>query len=310
MAWEIKTRGTARYVKKVRIDGKVVSKILGYGEAGHQAESQLKEAKQSLANLIKHNNEFQLQLDRAESLLNEAVSQHMILNGYIKRGGRWQHVKRINRPLTTGQHQLIRQAQRKSTQIWGATNEISRKFRFKSDPKMTNQEKLRSYKDAPLTRDQRTEVKDLLRLNPDLWRYLGDATEWTRNCAISEIPPGSVQHECIKVGLNEMREKLRTDDDTELEIIAIEQILTNYIQAGTTGYRLESLNSDQIQTETGKFWERRHNLAQSRLLRSMNALAHLRKKRVDIDLSKSRFPTAERIAYPTSDAPIEQAPQT
>jgi hypothetical protein len=41
MAWEIDRYGVARYVQKVRIDGRVTSKVLGVGEDGLAAEKQV-----------------------------------------------------------------------------------------------------------------------------------------------------------------------------------------------------------------------------------------------------------------------------
>ena len=128
----------------------------------------------------------------------------------------------------------------------------------------------------------------MLRLNPELWRELGDATTWTRNQAMSEIKLGTAQHECVKEGVERMRQSLLADGSSGLEVIAIEQILTNYIQTGTTGYRLESLDPGELTAEQARFWESRHHHAQTRLLMSMAVLARLRKNRVDIFVTRNR----------------------
>ena len=301
MGWEKCTRGQPRFVQKRRIGGKVTSQVLGYGEAGQQAEKERKQSKQHLNDLKADEKQFQQRLDQAETLFAKATDQHMILNGFIQRNRAWQNVKRLNHPLTTEERALIRRVQRKSTQICSATNENLQKFRLEIEPIMTSQEKLESFSNNPLTKEQRDDVQEMFRLDPDLWRELGDTTVWARNRAMRLVKGGTVQHECVKQGIEQMRKTLLEDGRSGLEVIAIEQLLTNYVQVGTTGYRLEDLEPGMSKTEEGKFWETRHHHAQDRLIKSMAVLARLRRARVDIFVTRNRNHTCEPTQYSNLD---------
>ena len=100
MAWETDQYGRARYVQKLRINGRVTSRVLGTGEAGLGAESEVFLQRKATCQRQAHDKEIQTKLDLYERAVNQLVEQTFINQGFIKRKSVWQRVSRLNIPLT------------------------------------------------------------------------------------------------------------------------------------------------------------------------------------------------------------------
>ena len=96
MAWETDKHGKARYVQKIRIGGKVTSKVLGTGEAGKAAERAILELRQKQT---QDKRRFKI-ADEYEHLAKLCVQHFFITRGYIRRKSVWQKISRLNKPLT------------------------------------------------------------------------------------------------------------------------------------------------------------------------------------------------------------------
>ena len=149
-------------------------------------------------------------------------------------------------------------------------------------------EKLTSYGPNALDPKSRTEVLDIIRTTPDIWREFGDLCEWPRQLIYAMVCPGSVPYECTIEGINKIKEQLQEPGDSQLERLAIEQILTCHIQAAKTGYRLEKLEPTEETPNESKHWIRAHNQSQARLMKSMLTLMKLRKLKADLGIKLMR----------------------
>ena len=150
-----------------------------------------------------------------------------------------------------------------------------------------------------LTPDQRTDVLALISSTPELCEKYGDLFEWTRDAILDMLNPNTVQYLCTVEGLNQMRKRLLEDGDTQVERIAVEQIITAHLQAARTGLRLESIEPTDEMMNQSKFWIRAHNLAQSRIMRATHSLMRLRKAKADLELKlrKNRPPYYDKSDY-------------
>ena len=133
-----------------------------------------------------------------------------------------------------------------------------------------------------LSAADKAQVQEILRAEPELWQQYGNLFEWTRDAALDLINPDTVQYQSTVEGLNQLRDQFAEEGDGLLERMAIEQIITAHIQAAKTGFKLESMQPNEKVEIEARFWVRAHNLAQSRLLRTMQALTRLRKANLDI----------------------------
>jgi len=96
MAWETDKHGKARYVQKIRIGGKVTSRVLGTGEAGKAAERAILELRHRRT---QDKQRFKI-ADQYEHLAKLCIQHFFITRGYICRKSVWQKVRRLNKPLT------------------------------------------------------------------------------------------------------------------------------------------------------------------------------------------------------------------
>ena len=121
------------------------------------------------------------------------------------------------------------------------------------------------------------EVRTILRNKRGAWKWLGDLCEQIRLHAIERYRGNTAAHESIQTGLNQMRDELGFARASATERLVIEQILTCWAQCSVVGNRLEQVSAGPHSLSEGLYWERRYNGAQTRLVRSIEVLARLRK---------------------------------
>ena len=138
-------------------------------------------------------------------------------------------------------------------------------------------------------------VQAALLTNEELWRRVGDLDQEVRTKALAVIENDSVKHESALVGIDLMRKGLLNDGASDIERIAAEQILTCWVQTAVSGYRLESLEPSRETGRDARFWERRHELAQGRLMRSIDMLARLRRLKLVGGKNEEEEPSDEQI---------------
>src|ERR1700709_959279 len=84
---------------------------------------------------------------------------------------------------------------------------------------------------------QLLDLRTKLREDPNLWRERGNLAASTRMKVLAYIPERTVQHECVKSGIQHMRNSFLKDGATEQERIAVEQILTCWLQSEITAHK-------------------------------------------------------------------------
>ena len=174
---------------------------------------------------------------------------------------------------------------------------------------------LTAFGNKPLDDRELSHVRSLLKADPNLWRTLGDVATWSRKHCLSIVPERTVQHECVHSGMSHMRTELLKDGDSELERIVIEQIITCWLQVGTTSYLLQSLDPTAENLDQIKRLERRYNHDQARLTRSLTLLNRIRRTILDTEVKKYNnqsfsgtfFEWERRIAADTQDSPANDA---
>ncbi len=97
-----------------------------------------------------------------------------------------------------------------------------------------------------------------------------------------------VQYECVRKGLDELRTSLLQEGSSPLEVVAIEQIVTNHLQVARSGAELEQIQPSKELASVSNHWIRVHNHAQTRLFRAINTLNRLRKTNMDSVLFKHK----------------------
>lgn len=106
---------------------------------------------------------------------------------------------------------------------------------------------------------------------------LKEVEDEIRSRLFAEIEHDPVKVQQLTTGLESLRQILNRDQKSGLESVAIEQIVTAWTQTTVSALRLQEFDPARSSAQEGSFWERRHHLAQSRLLRSMDFLDRLRR---------------------------------
>lgn len=117
------------------------------------------------------------------------------------------------------------------------------------------------------------EVRATLQAHPELWRAAGDLTVRVRNLALAPFECNSVAKESIVIGLEQLRTELGFDSASVVERLLIDQIVTAHLFLSTTALQLSRAGS----RNEGLSWERRLQMAHSRLVRSIEALVQIRR---------------------------------
>jgi homoserine dehydrogenase len=100
MAWETDRHGRTRYVQKIRVNGRVTSKVLGVGDVGREAEKLILRQRQEARQKRAQDREIKSKRDFGEQTVKQILEQNLINQGFIKRKSVWQRISRLNTPLT------------------------------------------------------------------------------------------------------------------------------------------------------------------------------------------------------------------
>ena len=275
MAWETDRHGTTRYVQKIRIKGRVTSKVLGTGQDGHRAEQTILLKRETKRQLQEEDKRIQTVFHLYEQIVKKLAEQSLINQGFVKRKSVWQRVSRLNTPLTPKEKAHIKHVK----SILGPHSH---------PPSIPMLKQLTSYGTKILNDQELSDVRNLLRSDPNLWRTIGDVATWPRKYCLSIVPEGTVQSVCVQSGMTHMRKQLLRDGDSEIERILVEQIITCWLKVGTTSYQLEILEPNQENSDQIKRLERRYDLDQARLTRTLALLDRIRRSMLDDEIKKYR----------------------
>ncbi len=136
---------------------------------------------------------------------------------------------------------------------------------------------LRAANGRKLDEKESTELRTILLDKPDAWKAMGDLCEQVRLIAIEPLRDNTAAYESVIVGLDRMRAEFGFAQANAVERLLIEQILTCWVQCSMVGKKLEGISAGTHSLEVGLYWERRYNIAQSRYVRTLEALAKIRK---------------------------------
>src|SRR5882757_3375550 len=118
----------------------------------------------------------------------------------------------------------------------------------------------------------RERIRDILRTDPTQVQVLGDTAKLVRDEAVAALPPKALETLCFDFGIDQIRRDLLNDKGCELEALAVDQVISQYIQIGTATHHAKSCIGDESRNDEREYWERRSSLAQTRLIRSMEIL--------------------------------------
>jgi hypothetical protein len=284
MGFEVTRSGKARYVHKHRVNGRVVTKVLGSGVAGRIAHEAIVERRNNLRKLRADDFMRQSKLSAYDSATKTIIEQTFICAGYINRNSQWRSVEKLRKKLTPQEKAHINHVKSvaipkpkpATTSSPSASHTSATNFKnHVRDSKMTKNEtleplkRLRELDNRLLNPDEVDEACSILRAEPEVWRIFGDTNLWMREESLGDLDTNTLRYQAICVAAEQMRKSLAPLGCNELQSIIAEQIINSWVQTGLTGKKLETIDPSLALTEEGKFYERRHNLAHSRLMKAM-----------------------------------------
>ncbi len=310
MDWQLTRGQNARLVYSDPDSGRTISKIFRTGNVARFAVQNLIDQRNKNQRALLESQNTESKLNQLESLVELIIRQHLICCGGIFRNHRWQLVSRLQHQLTPVEKNLIRrtwsnvfpdspmngmpllsegpmsQARKDQSNPIGELGELLQQSDTqKSEPKPTMnspRDSLDALSCRPQLNDNEiSEVRNLLAVDPRLWREYGDITEWTRDHALASLDTHTVEYECIRKGLDELRTNLLREGNSPLEVVAIDQVITNHLQVARSGAELEQIHPSKELAAVSNHWIRVHNHAQTRLFRAINTLNRLRKTNLD-----------------------------
>ena len=87
---------------------------------------------------------------------------------------------------------------------------------------------------------QRERIRDRLLADPHQVQVLGDNAKFVREEAMATFPPNALQTICFDFGIDQLRQNLLSDNRCELEALAVDQVISHYIQIGTATHHMKS----------------------------------------------------------------------
>lgn len=111
----------------------------------------------------------------------------------------------------------------------------------------------------------------------DLRKQLRELEGRIREKLFAEVEGDERKVQQLMAGIEAMRKDLATEHPSQVESFAIEQLVTAWTQSTISALRLQEIEPRHRNAREGSFWERRHHLAQSRVLRSLELLGRLKK---------------------------------
>jgi hypothetical protein len=120
-----------------------------------------------------------------------------------------------------------------------------------------------------------TKLREVLSGHPSLWQAVGKLGEQLRHNALAVFEDNSLVQESVRCGMEQMRKDLRCEHQSPVELLAIEQVITCWLQCQLTGLRMESATKGSHGFREGMYWEQRYTQSMNRLNRSMEVLVRL-----------------------------------
>ncbi len=250
MGWHGARNRPKHYITRRSEYRVVVRTFGGTGEAGKEAERLDKEYRASQERIRAEAWELTDLMCDHEKILHSIIRQTMKQRGYIWRCAKWRLVSNLKQPPNSNpklhrREQYMPQIEGKSAKRRGPKNPVST---------------------IDITGKSVDELKDAL----------AEIQASMRARCLSAFGYDEAKTARLIDEFAEMSRRLENKDLTDLERLAAEQIITCWIQTTVTGYRLEGLAPGQQGGRMASFLEHRHNMAHSRLLRSVDLLSRLR----------------------------------
>jgi hypothetical protein len=123
--------------------------------------------------------------------------------------------------------------------------------------------------------DELKELRKVLSDFPDIWKAVGKLGEQLRENSLGVFEDNTLVQESVKIGMEQMRKDLRGQHKSPVELLAIEQVITCWLQCQITGLRMETATKGSHEIRIGMYWEQRYTQSMNRLNRSMELLARL-----------------------------------
>jgi hypothetical protein len=123
--------------------------------------------------------------------------------------------------------------------------------------------------------DELKQLQKVLSDVPGIWKAVGKLGDQLRSNALGVFDDNTLVQESVKIGMEQMRKDLRTQYKSPVELLAIEQVITCWLQCQLTGLRMESATKGSHGFREGMYWEQRYTQSMNRLNRSMEVLVRL-----------------------------------
>lgn len=134
----------------------------------------------------------------------------------------------------------------------------------------------RCEKDKPKAEDLQA-FRQMLKDTPGLWRVAGDLGRLSRNAIIRQFKVQATTFESLEHGMEELAADLGRAKATALEKLLIDQVVTSWLHLSVIQLRYTSAHTESIALPLSEYLERRLTLAQRRFLRTIEALARVRR---------------------------------
>lgn len=123
--------------------------------------------------------------------------------------------------------------------------------------------------------DELKQLQQVLSDFPGIWQAVGKLGEQLRENALVIFEDNTLVQESVKIGMKQMRKDLSGQHKSPVELLAIEQVITCWLQCQITGLRMETATKGSHEIRIGMYWEQRYTQSMNRLNRSMELLARL-----------------------------------
>ena len=134
-----------------------------------------------------------------------------------------------------------------------------------------------SPRDKAKAEEALAQLRECIQTVPNLWRITGDLALQAERQAIDRLSGGQFTKECIRRGLQSLREELGYDQSPAVERLLIEQIVLCYLRLHAVEQFYSNVHADQLTPTRSLYWEHRLSAAQQRYLRACEALQRVRK---------------------------------
>ncbi len=132
-------------------------------------------------------------------------------------------------------------------------------------------------------------MRELFKERPEVWQHTADIAAKTEDSIIINACSNSYgAQQAFRKKLAAMRDNLGWATATEIEKILIEQVCLNWLRLNLLESLHLSKTTENHNTETGIYWDKRLTAAQKRYLRVCESLAKVRKLTAEADLREQQ----------------------